>query len=57
MRPNGCAHCQSPNIEAELDRFFCFDCGGHTDFNGNALPRDAAFQAPARDQFEVQHGA
>lgn len=56
MRPNGCAHCHSPNIEAEFDRYLCLDCAGWTDFAGNALPRDPQFTVPQRTK-EVQHGA
>lgn len=46
MRPHGCAHCKSANLEAELDRYFCFDCGGHTDFRGRPLPRRPQFRVP-----------
>lgn len=41
-----CAHCGSADTEAEMDRIFCFACGGHTDFHGNALPRDPQFVGP-----------
>jgi len=57
MKRNGCGHCGSPDLEFELDRFFCFNCGGWTDVNGNAMPGDPKFYAPARDQFKVQGGA
>ena len=41
-----CAHCGSSDTESECDRIFCFNCAGHTDFHGNALPRDPQFTAP-----------
>ncbi len=55
-RPNGCAHCQSPDIEAELDRWRCLSCGGWTDEHSNALPRDPEFKVPQRGT-TVQRGA
>ena len=45
MRPH-CGHCGSPDVEAEVDRFMCFSCGGWTDFKGNALPRRPQFLVP-----------
>lgn len=42
-----CAHCGSGNTESELDTKFCFDCGGHTDALGNALPRPPQFVVPS----------
>ena len=36
MPSNGCAHCHSADIEAELDIYRCLACGGTTDFQGNA---------------------
>ena len=44
---NGCAHCHSADIEAELDIYRCLNCGGCTDMRGNALPRDPTFTAPS----------
>lgn len=60
MRPHGCAHCHSADLEAELDRYFCFACGGWTDFRGRALPGDAQWPSPvppAGEGNDPQHGA
>jgi hypothetical protein len=51
---NGCAHCHSADIEAELDVYRCFSCGGTTDMHGNALPRDPQFTRPS---FQEQRAA
>ena len=54
-KPNGCAHCGYADVEAEFDRYLCLGCGGWTDNNGNALPRDPQFKVPQRGK-TVQHG-
>lgn len=56
MRPNGCPHCGGADLEAEVDRYFCFGCGGQTDMHGNALPRDPQFLVE-HTVGETQHGA
>jgi hypothetical protein len=38
-----CAHCNSADIQAGADEYFCLTCGGTTKIGGGALPRDPQF--------------
>lgn len=32
-----CAHCGSPQVQHEVAEIFCFNCGGKTNYSGQAI--------------------
>jgi hypothetical protein len=49
--PRGrCGHCGSADVEGELDLFFCFNCGHHTDILGRPAPKEPLFYAPSHQE-------
>lgn len=44
--PHKCAHCGRVDmIQHVADAMFCLGCGGQTDYQGKALPRDPQIEA------------